>query len=106
MSSTSNSEAEDNEDNEISRNLRNGRYTFTAPTNQANKKPLKSPVWKIWNWIVDEQGGIIYGKIGCVYCNTVRNYEGTSEGTSNLKRHEESCVKILKRRFLRSRIMK
>lgn len=75
--------------------------------NETNGKLLKSPVWKIWNWILDEDDGIISGKIACIHCNTVRDYEGSSEGTTNLQRHEEKCVKILKKnRFLCCRTMK
>lgn len=96
------SDDEFGEDNQISGNLRNGEYSFMAPINQSSGKTLRSPVWKMWNWILDGDGNRIYGKIACVNCNTVRDYARSTEGTSNLKQHEDKCVKILKRKSISS----
>lgn len=96
------SDDEYDRDNEISRNLRNGEYSFMAPINQSSTKFLRSPVWKIWDWILDEGGNRIDGKIACVNCNTVRDYSGSTEGTTNLKQHEVNCVKLLKRKSISS----
>lgn len=65
-----------------------------APINKTNGK---SSVWKIWNWVLDEEDNIISDKIACIHCNTVRDYEGTTEGTENFEQKSQfHCCRTMK----------
>lgn len=66
-----------------------------------NGNRLKSPACDTWNWIIDEDGGKIDGKIACIYCYTVQDYSSTM-GTTNLLAHKDECLNTEKRKSLSS----
>lgn len=89
------------ENDEISDFLRNGFYRCVEPKKKKNGKLLKSPVWKFWHHIVDEDGDPVRNKIACIKCYTVQDYSST-QGTTNLDKHRVSCLNTTKRKSLAS----
>lgn len=87
------------ENDEISDHVRNGLYRCVQPNK--NGQRLKSPVWDFWHWIVDEHGEAVVGKIACIKCYTVQDYKST-KGTTNLFKHQDSCLNTTKRKSLAS----
>lgn len=75
--------------NEISENLRSGIYRSLPPIK--NGRRLKSTAWDIWQWIVDEDGETIVGKIDCIHCFAIQDYKSTS-GTTNLLDYKSKCL--------------
>lgn len=82
---------------EIYENLRSGVFKCTVPTK--NGKPLRSPAWEIWHWIVNGDDEIIQDRIACVHCFTVQTYN-SKFGTTNLLKHKDECANVEKRRSL------
>lgn len=87
------------DDDTISQNLRAGIFTFFKPNK--NGKDLKSLAWDIWHWIVDDDDEIIPGKIACVQCTTIKDYNSRM-GTSFLINHKYQCLNTASRKSLSS----